>query len=331
MKYPADFGRRQALKLTGAALVSGAAFPLASCTGDSGLHLWEGEALGAPASIKLFGLSEARAEHLFKIARKETERLAKIFSLYDSNSEISRLNRTGRLKNASRDMIELLHASRHISELTGGAFDVTVQPLWNLSVLMQNIEITKKGADDLWNNARALVDYHYVSVDGHDISFAKQGVEITLNGIAQGYISDKVAAILQDEGAENGLVNIGEFKAFGRREGGEPWRVGIQDPRNIMDEIETLELRDQGLATSSGLAGKISDDLLHIFDTRADGLSGSRPEFISASAVHKSAMVADGFATAFTLMNELQITDICNQIGGMRAILVREDGEVIRI
>ena len=332
MKSPPAFGRRKALKLTGAALLAGAAFPLAACTTEQQLSTWEGEALGAPASIQLYGGADAHSDNLFKAAAKEAARLEGIFSLYDPTSEISRLNKRGWLNNASAEMIEILNAARQISVYTAGAFDITVQPLWNLSVLMQRIELKKQDADRLWAEARALVDFRFIEIKGHNISFTKPGVAITLNGIAQGYISDKIADLLQREGAENGLVNIGEFKAFGRTEGGEPWRVGIQNPNNILEQLDVIELRDQGLATSAGMAGKISDDLLHIFDTRARSVQKpDAPLFVSASVVHKSAMVADGFATAFTLMDEQAVADVCSQIGGLRAILVRQDGDIVRI
>ena len=331
MNSPHDHSRRTALKLTGAALVSGAAFPLAACTSSQELHFWEGVALGAPATIKLFDVPAARSEALFKIAAKEAERMEAIFSLYDPESEISRLNKKGWLNDASPELIEVLNASRQISVYSAGAFDISVQPLWNLSVLMQKIEINQQDAKRLWAETRALVDYRFIKIEGHNISFAKPGVAITLNGIAQGYISDKVANLLQREGVKNGLVNIGEFKAFGRSEDGQPWRVGVQNPLNVLDQLEILELRDQGLATSSGMAGKINEDLLHIFDTRARSAKQSPPSFVSASVVHKSAMVADGFATAFTLMDEKPIAEICAQIAGLRAILVRANGDVVRI
>ena len=108
--------------------------------------------------------------------------------------------------------------------------------------------------------------------------------------------------------------------------------IADYEDAKVLEQLEIMELRDQGLATSAGMAGKISDDLMHIFDTRARTVQKpDAPPFISASVVHKSAMVADGFSTAFTLMDEQSIADVCSQIGGLRAILVRADGSVVRI
>lgn len=329
--------RRQALQISGAALVSGAAFSLAGCGEPVGAHTWNGEALGAPGTIQLVGVTEARAKSLFKTAEKATARLERIFSLYDPKSEISRLNKQGWLNDASAELIEVLNAARLISQITRGAFDISVQPLWNLATTLRNVDIPKKEADRLWKQAHALVDYRFVYVKDHEISFTRPGVAITLNGIAQGYIADRVADLMQKGGAENGLVNIGEFKAFGKTEAGDPWRIGLQSPINIMEQVETIALHDQGLATSSARAGRLSDALSHIFETRAGRTSPSGrngrvgPEFASASVVYKSAMVADGFATAFTLMDEQSIADICTDVGGMHAILVRQNGDVVRV
>ena len=94
--------------------------------------IWRGIALGSGAELRLFGVERKQAEILVNKVLAEVLRLEKIFSLYRDDSLISRLNREGRLKNPPSDFLQLLSISRDIHQLTQGAFDPSIQPLWNL-------------------------------------------------------------------------------------------------------------------------------------------------------------------------------------------------------
>jgi len=225
----------------------------------------------------------------------------------------------------------LINAAREVSEITNGAFDITVQPLWELATSLSTRKINRDVADKLWAEARSKVDYRAIEIEGARVRFTKPGMKITLNGIAQGYVTEQVSTLLQERGVKNGLVNFGEYKAFGKNMNGNPWRVGIQNPINVMDNTEIIDLQDQALATSAANAGQISEQLSHIFDARAGREIGSKPTFASASVLHSSATWADAFATAFTLMNEAEIRKIVKAQKGMKAILVKQDGSVLRI
>jgi thiamine biosynthesis lipoprotein len=292
--------------------------------------MWSGEVLGAPASIKIRIDDDEKSQALFRQSEAEIKRLAEIFSLYNPNSEISILNKEGGLTNASFEMIEVLEAAQNISESTGGAFDCTIQPLWNLALYMQRIEITQAGADELWARARSLVDYKSVNIYGRRVVFDKPGMAVTLNGIVQGYITDKVVELLQGVGVKHGLVDIGEYRAFGKGAGGENWRVGIQNPDNVLETSVTTDLINKGLATSAAGGGQVTEQISHIFDARSGREIGSEPEFASASVIADTAMMADGYATAFTLMDEAAIREIC-KAQKLRAFLTRHDGEIVEI
>jgi len=93
---------------------------------------WTGTAMGAEARIILYHTDRRQAEAAVGAAVAEIDRLEDQFSLYRTDSALSRLNRTGRLDAPSRDMRRLLAQCRRFGDLTGGAFDVTVQPLWRL-------------------------------------------------------------------------------------------------------------------------------------------------------------------------------------------------------
>ncbi len=320
--------RRNALKLAGGTLLGGAALTGAGCAPDDDkAHLWEGEALGAPASIALYGHTETQAKQAFARAQEIIARLSTVFSLYSPDSEISILNREGVLEQASPEMLALIGHAQHLADLTGGAFDISVQPLWALAAKLQTSEIDPQRAKAMWENAYDLVDYQQIHIKRGRVWFGRPGMAITLNGIAQGYISEQVAKALQtsskDTGKKSGLVNIGEFQAFGER----PFTVGIQDPHNVLQTIDSVTLRDQGLATSAAAGGYFDDNLSHIFTPRPGDAS---PQFASASVVHASATIADGLSTAFTLMNEDAVREIAKSTGTRHVVLVKADRQIIR-
>src|SRR5579872_926347 len=93
---------------------------------------WHGDVLGAVSELTLWHSDAAFARTTILKVRGEIQRFEQIFSLYRSDSEISRLNRTGRLTRPSRELTDLIEKSRRLSMLSGGAFDISVQPLWRL-------------------------------------------------------------------------------------------------------------------------------------------------------------------------------------------------------
>ena len=159
------------------------------------LHRWSGIALGAAAEIVLHDPDAVRARRLIARCVAEIDRLEDVFSLYRPESAISRLNREASLAAPPLELVALLAEARSFSERTEGAFDVTVQPLWHL----YTAHFARTGADPrgpgeaAHARAQALVDHRAVEVEPAELRFARPGMAITLNGIAQGYITDRVA------------------------------------------------------------------------------------------------------------------------------------------
>ena len=96
------------------------------------VHTWQGTALGARASIRLAHPDPTRGRNLIRRALAEIERLEQVFSLYRPDSAVSRLNRQGNLRAPPLDLVRLLAEARRYGDITGGSFDITVQPLWQL-------------------------------------------------------------------------------------------------------------------------------------------------------------------------------------------------------
>lgn len=237
------------------------------------LFEWNGVALGADANIKFYAKNHHEAELIFAKTFAEIERLENIFSLYIPTSEISRLNKNGYLKNPSAELVFLTNYGKNLARKTNGVFDPSVQILW-------------EGGKDL-----KLINYQNIIVDSRIIYFRKKGMKITLNAIAQGFITDKIVELLRANSVQSALVDLGEKFAFGTHKNGAKWRVAAGE--------KIYELQNQGMATSSNLGGNYVAGA-HIINLKTGKALGADTTTIIAN----SALEADAEATIAVLMQE---------------------------
>lgn len=291
-------------------------------------RVWRGRVLGAEASILVAHPEHSETERLIRLALSEIERLERLFSLHRPNSEIVRLNRAGSLEAPSPEMAELIECSLRYASLTGGAFDVTVQPLWE-AYWRHFAKTASESAprEAAIARARARVGWHGIETGRRRIRLSKPGMAITLNGIAQGYITDAVAERLRDGGMTSVLLDLGEFRALGHHPAGRPWRVGIALPGEPQQVFRAVDLVDRALATS-GAYGTAFDGAArfnHIFDP-ATGLSGRL--YASVSVLAPTATAADALSTALAVMERDAIAAVLARVAGTTAIIRHHDGEV---
>ncbi len=297
--------RRRAL-FVGAVLVAGSAMPSALLAPQAfaGKPVrWRGQALGAHAEIELVGASEAEARPVLAEVEAEIARLEGIFSLYRSYSVLSRLNRNGALADPPPELLEVLALSRAVHRQTGGLFDPTVQPLfafyaeWFTQPHRAHLPEPHELAPVL-----ARVGMDKVAFDDACIVFTQPGMGLTLNGIAQGYITDRIAALLKAHGYGNMLLDIGEIRAVGTGLNGAGWQVGIRKGVSGPQLAERLTLSDKAVATSMML-GTTFDRQGHAGHILHPKKGLTRDYTPRASVIHPSAAFADAMSTAVVLMN----------------------------
>lgn len=254
---------------------------------------WRGTALGAHASLTFDALPHDRAATLCARVEREVSRLEDIFSLYRPDSAINALNRSGALDAPPLEFVDLVSKSDTLWRATNGYFDPTIQPVW--AVMRSGNGMPGSAA---LQAAHGLVGWHKVRFDAARIAFGEPGMALSLNGIAQGYITDKVAALLRAQGMTNILVSMGEIAALGSKADGEPWRVGIAEREDREAEAQ-VDLADRALATSapagSHLSGGEQGTQSHIINP-VDRDAPPRWRYVSVT--HPSATVADGLSTA---------------------------------
>jgi len=250
---------------------------------------WQGTALGAQAQI-ILDHPDARA--ITERALAEISRLENSFSLYREGSEISRLNATGRLDAPSFELLECMSIARRVHLLTEGRFDPTVQPLWQVfaqaHIAGQSVDREELAA------ARQAVGFERVTFDSGSIALA-QGQQITLNGIAQGYIADRVAHLMRTSGIRDVLIDTGEIVAMGGPDGAPAWPVTIEG------EARPRQIANRAIATSApfGMVLDTAGKIGHILDPQNES-TGPFIRQISLSA--KQAAFADALSTGLCLV-----------------------------
>lgn len=284
---------------------------------------WRGTALGAEAKLVLTGLPEGAAARLIALARAEIERLENIFSLYRTDSAISELNRLGTLKAPAPELLALFSIVGLVHNATGGLFDPTVQPLWQAYARHNGMP-----GDAVIREAQRSVGWNNVEHDSSAIVFQKLDMRLTLNGIAQGFVTDRVTSLLRSEGLQNAVVNIGEISALGQGPDGDAWRVGLATHGDGHAE-DFVRLSDQAVATSAPLGTTFNGDVSHIINPATGRPVPSNWDRVSV--IHKSAALADGFSTAAVMMSEAEMRDGLKAITDAALIAKRRNGDSLTL
>ena len=282
---------------------------------------WQGEVLGAASELTLWHADEALARRAILKVRHEITRYENIFSLY-RDSEVTCLNRDGAVR-PSPELVDVIDASQRLGTISGGAFDITVQPLWR--TYEEHFWSRNDVSPDI--RARALevvsahVDFRCVQAGAKHIDLPP-GMAITLNGIAQGFITDRIADLLRNEGFEQAVVDLGEWRALGNHPAGRPWRAATREG--------SIELSDNALAVSSGAGTTFepSGQFHHIFDPATGASAATLTE---AAIIAPRAMIADALATAICVVGEKRAVQLLAAYPGTRAVVTRRDGTIVNI
>lgn len=257
---------------------------------------WHGRAMGAEVSLELQGGTQADLD----AAIAEIRAMEALFSIYDATSDLSRLNQQGG-GGLAAPMAELLNHCDHLHRITHGLFDPTIQPIFR--AILQN-------RTPPWH----LVDWNRVTLTGTSLRLAP-GQQLTLNGIAQGYATDSVRALLRARGFTQALVSVGEHAAIGG-----PYRLSLQDPK--FGDIGTRSVENRAIATSSAAALRFAN-ATHILHPKGAEV----PQWSTVSVEGNSATLADGLSTAFSLAPKTLIEQIVAQTD-IRVTLVDMTGDL---
>jgi thiamine biosynthesis lipoprotein len=289
-------------------------------------HVRSAEALGTQVNITVFHPEETIANQAIDAALERIEHVEQLMSLYRPDSQLSLLNRRGVLRHPHPDLVAVLTKAAELSRLTRGAFDVTVQPLWKLyadragdGALPTEGEIEK---------VRQRIGWQHIRIESDIIYFDRAGMQVTLNGVAQGLAADLAQQALKERGIKHALIDAGELNAMGSPSRKESWHIAIQHHRQQSERIAKTGLQDRCLSTSGDYATRFSDDYRHhhLLDPRT-GLSPAKLASVSVAA--PSALEADALSTAIFIIGPEQGKELVESMNLVDALFVSKSGEVV--
>lgn len=274
-------------------------------------HHFYDNALGAHISLAVVHFDRFVAEQIAKKAFAEIARLERIFSLYQPDSSVVKLNATGKLRHPPAELLSVFSQTSGIWRATEGAFDPTVQPYWD----------TRHDAVE----RRSAFSWQDIAYSTREITFAQPGMAITLNGIAQGYISEQIANLMRKHGLKDVLVNVGEIVAMGNNQAGEPWRVGLAELQDDSAQYK-VNLTNTAIATSAPLSRLVGSEIPggHIIDP-ATSRSCESP-WTRLSVIHPSAAIADGLSTGLIMKSAPDIEKAISHYPQARVIAANNEG-----
>lgn len=273
-------------------------------------------------------------ERLLEVTSKkafdEIKRIEGLMSRYKETSEVSLVNKNagvGPVK-VGHELIEVLVEAKRISELSDGAFDVTIGPLTNLwgFDLEKNVVPPAEKIEEL----RRLVNYRKLRIDetASAVYLEEKGMMLDVGGIAKGYSVTRAMKIFEDAGVKDVIVNAGGNLKLRGGKRGKPWRIGIQSPRDEGKLLGKLTISDISVATSGDYQRYFIKDGIryhHILDPRtgfpAKGL-------ISSTVVGRGKTSMDGFSSAVFILGADKGAALMKKTGA-EGIMVMEDGKVI--
>ncbi len=252
---------------------------------------------------------------LDQLIKQELLAINQQFSTYISDSEISQFNSHQSTEpfNVTEAVVKVVEAANILSEQSNGAFDITVAPLVSLWGFGSKI-ILNKPSEETIKQAQKNTGYHHLTIIENPPQLVKAIplLSIDLSAIAKGYGVDRIAALLEQLGVQNYLVDIGgELKVKGRNPKAERWQIAIEKP--MLRQTNSNSRLAQQIISLENIAVATSGDYHNYFEEKGVRYSHTidpktgKPvthQLASVTVLHESAMIADALATAIMVLGE---------------------------
>ena len=270
------------------------------------------------------------ADEVLDAAFARMQEVVDIASTFDAESEAFKLNEDGSLETPSAELLEIIETSIDYSELSNGHFDITVQPLLDLwsydpDATVQFWELDTAVQQAAIDEASLLVGSDMITASVDEISFALNGMKITLGGIAKGYAVDKALETIHSMGVKYALVDAGgDIGTLGSKPKGVPWNIALVNPEDTSESLADFVIQDKAIATSGNYE--------RYFDPEAEVGHILNPETgRSAEGTYSTTIIApnctqaDALATAVFVMGPVDGMALVETIEGVEALIVEDD------
>lgn len=294
---------------------------LYSCSRDAQISI---NTMGTYVQVKICGVSSQKRTKLFKLIKRELERIDAKLSYYRKDSDISRINRTGYKTPfyTAPETFNLIKRCIGYSDLTEGAFDITIAPAvkkwgffnreWDIPTKNERLNLIKH------------IGYRNIKLDDkkRTILFNLKDMSIDLGGVGKGYTVDRIKKLLEDNGIKSALINLGGNIYCIGSNNGNPWKIGIRDPRDKNKTIFTVKLADMAISTSGDYEKFFfvkGERYCHIIDPRtALPVKG----VVAVTIIAPQAELADALSTGVFVMGPIQGLKLIETLPGIECLII---------
>jgi thiamine biosynthesis lipoprotein len=292
---------------------------------------WVGDArpmMGTEVSVLFWHDDPVAGELLVEQVFDEAHRIDQLMSTYIEESRISDINRRAANEPvpAGGELFDLIRRSLDISVLTLGAFDVTYESVGQ----HYNFRDRQRPDAETVAEERELINWKFVELDqaGSTVSFSEQGVRINLGGIAKGYVVERGANILRANGVEHGIVTAGgDSRLVGDRRG-QPWMVGIRDPREDGQVAISVPLEDEAISTSGDYERYFEEDGVRYHHILQPSTGAPASGVHSATVFGPDAVFTDALSTSVFVMGVDKGLRLIGSLPDYESIVIDADGQI---
>jgi thiamine biosynthesis lipoprotein len=290
-------------------------------------------ALGTVIQIQIYDADEEKAKKAIEESEKRVQEIENKMTVNKEKSEVILINENSGINSVqvSPDTFYVIQKAKKYSDLSGGAFDLTVEPivkLWGIGT--ENARVPKQEEIDA---LLGLVDYNDVVLDEstNQVKLNREGQAIDLGAIAKGYAGDEVKKILKEHGIKTAFVNLGgNVVTLGSKLDGSPWRIGVQNPLDERGKhIAVIEVVDETLVTSGNYERYFIEDgkrYHHIIDPKTG--YPAEAGIISSTIVTNSSIDADALSTSVYVLGLEKGMELIESLENVEAVIVTEDKKI---
>lgn len=274
------------------------------------------------------------------ILDKAIDRLKEIedrMSVTIETSDVSLINDNAGVKpvKVNEDVYHVIKEAKYYAQISKGAFDPTIGPLtdlWNITGEEERERDSIPTEEEI-QDALKLVNYEDLELlEDNQVFLKKKGMKLNLGAIVKGYAADEVKRIFVENGVKSAIIDLGgNLYVLGEKEGGEAWKIGIQDPfSETRDYLAILNIRNKSVVTSGDYERYIiynGKRYHHIIDPKTGYPSES--EISGVSIISDESITGDGLSTALFILGVEEGTKLVNELGDIQTVFVTKNGEVI--
>ncbi len=286
--------------------------------------------MGNRFDIGVVSSAKEQAEQAIEKSIAEIKRIEALLTTFSDDSQTNQINQNAGIKpvKVDKEVYALIERAQRISKLTQGAFDLSYGSLdksfWNFDQKMTQLPSAEQAL-----KAVGLIDYRNIVLEEGTVFLREKGMRIGFGGIGKGYAADRAKQVLQEEGFENGVVNAsGDMNAWGVREDGQSWKVGISNPDSPQEIMAEFDLQNAAVATSGNYEKFVWIDGVKYSHTIHPKTGFPIRGIKSVTVFAPFAELADALTTPIAVMGVEIGLDLINQMTGVACLIISDENVI---